>query len=209
MIWGPFDIDFAIEVLNDILEVWPKLEEGRRINTLSVSGLLESALEEQFIHGLPDVHVNDIVPKLENRIINGVKSGYALRLGEERTQQYTIEPQVNIGQKQGITPSMRADFQFVCKEERKPVIIFTDGIAFHYDRISADMMQRMGLGKSGRYRSWSLTHWDVNDVPDFSILDWISTLQPNLRAKYIEMGSKIPERRALTRAHADDNFKQF
>ena len=76
--------------------------------------------------------------------------------------------------------------------------------AFHYDRISADMMQRMGLGKSGRYPRPVSDHWDVNDVPDFSILDWISTLQPNLRAKYIEMGSKIIERRTLTQAHAED-----
>lgn len=199
--------DIAVSVLNDVLAVWENLVPDKRLNTLSVSGLLESVLEEQFIHGLPDARVDDIQPKLENSIINGVKSGYTLILGSERHQQYKIEPQVNIGQQQGIKPDMRADFEFTNRDGGKPIIVFTDGLAFHYKTITKDMMQRMGLNKSGRYRSWSLTHWDVNDSPDFSILDWIALLPPQIRSKYIEQLSQNPAQRTLSKAHAENNLQ--
>jgi DEAD/DEAH box helicase domain-containing protein len=43
----------------------------------------------------------------------------------------------------------------------KPIVVFTDGYAFHEDRIDDDSAQRMAIVKSGNYTIWSLTWEDV------------------------------------------------
>ena len=201
--------DTSVEVLNDILETWDDLEQGRKLNTLTVSGLLESKLEEQFIANLSVTTVDNITPKLKNSIIRGVKSGYRVDVGEQREQQYTIEPQVSIGQKEGISTEMRADFVFRSKGQNSlPVVVFTDGIAFHYERITKDMMQRMNLSKSGRYHTWSLTHWDVNPNPEFHFLDWIALLPPQGRDRYINLCKKVNADN-LGKAHHENSMQWF
>ena len=99
---------------------------------------------------------------LKNDLVNG-KPGYFLKVGDRA---YYIEPQVELGELNGVSVHSRADF--VIKSARlsdgmKPIALFLDGFTFHHNRIGQDMAQRMAIVQSGKFHIWSLTWHDVEN----------------------------------------------
>jgi DEAD/DEAH box helicase domain-containing protein len=60
----------------------------------------------------------------------------------------------------------KADFVFRparAQDSSKPIVVFTDGFAYHKDRIGKDMSQRCAIAQSGKYHVWSLSWKDIEN----------------------------------------------
>ena len=154
--------DTAIELFEEIVSNKDKFIQVETIDDISTNALIESELEQLFIHNL---NLYKKIPvKLKKAIVNG-KPGWKIKVKE---MTYTIEPQVHIGLDQGVSVPCRADFVFYPKNETsedKQIAVFTDGYFFHgnpenaKDQLGWDMAQRIALLRSGKYDIWSLS-WD-------------------------------------------------
>ena len=71
-----------------------------------------------------------------------------------------------MGPAQGVSVPSIVDFVFYPVRQAemvKPVVVFTDGYAFHWDRVGRDMAQRMAIVGSGQFHVWSLSYKDVQN----------------------------------------------
>ena len=152
--------DTAIEILSTILAHKDHLSQVQNLQGVSVDGLLDSELEALFLEGLKQLKRQGFTVDLRKEVIRG-KPGSFLRI-QDRT--YEIEPQVELGQRDGVAIPSRADFVLWparSTEEIKPIAVFTDGLNFHRQRMGLDFAQRMAILASGRFRVWNLTWKDV------------------------------------------------
>jgi DEAD/DEAH box helicase domain-containing protein len=154
--------DAAIDMLSEILGFRDDLVKTDDIRNISFNTFIESELEARFLGALKLYRSAALPLMLKNDLVNG-KSGYFLKVGQRA---YYIEPQVDLGELDGVSVSSRADF--VIRPARvndgmKPVVVFLDGFAFHHDRIGHDMAQRMAIVQSGKYLTWSLSWHDVEN----------------------------------------------
>lgn len=166
----------AIAILSDILSYEDKLIQVENLRNVTLNVLFDSKLEAMFIEALGKVDSGKDKAILTKKPVNG-KPGYNLKLGQE---QWLIEPQVTLNKADGVAVASKADF--VIRPARSlsgklPVVVFTDGFAFHRDRIGADMAQRMAIMRSGKFRVWSLTYKDVrkalkNNQGEPHFVDW-------------------------------------
>ncbi|MBF0227362.1 MAG: DEAD/DEAH box helicase [Desulfobacterales bacterium] len=152
----------AIEIIAEILSYREKLIKTESIRKISFNTLIESELELRFLGALKLYNNSNLQLMLKNDLVNG-KPGYFLKVGDKA---YYIEPQVELGELNGISIQSRADF--VIKSARlnhpiKPIVVFLDGFTFHRDRIGYDMAQRMAIVQSGKFHVWSLTWHDVEN----------------------------------------------
>jgi len=153
----------AIDLLSRILEHRDRLVSVKSLEEVNVNALLDSNLEAGFIEimrrcgamlGLPVVLKMDVVNN---------KPGYYLKIGD---RVWHIEPQVLLGEQYGIAGQVqsKADFVFYpvkgCKN-KKPLVVFTDGYGFHWDRTDKDFAQRDAILKTGRFNLWLLSYNDV------------------------------------------------
>ena len=155
--------NIAIDLLAEILGFREQLVKTERIGNISLNTFLESELEARFIGALKQFREDGLTVSLKNDLVNG-KPGYFLKVGDKS---YYIEPQVDLGELQGVSISSRADFVIRparSSEMMLPIAVFLDGYAFHRDRVGLDMAQRMAITQSGKYRIWSLTWHDVENV---------------------------------------------
>jgi len=157
----------AIQLLSMILDNKDQLKPTERLDAIRLNRLLESELEGRFVEALRRTADGEPQRSLTGQVVNG-KEGFYLRTVHGS---YLIEPQVELGPRQGVQIPSRADF--VIYPERPisgelPIAIFTDGYEFHADpastlRTGLDTAQRLAIMRSGRYRVWSLTWEDVED----------------------------------------------
>ncbi len=155
--------DTAIELFAEILSYRNKLVRTENIKNISLNTLLESELEARFIGALKLYHAEGLSLKLKNDLVKG-KPGYFLKIGDRA---YYIEPQVNLGEPEGVSISSRADFVIWparVNDPIKPIAVFLDGYSYHRARIHEDTAQRMAIVQSGRFYVWSLTWHDVENV---------------------------------------------
>jgi len=90
------------------------------------------------------------------QVVNG-KEGFYLKTSGGN---YLIEPQVELGPRQGVSIPSRADFVIYAERPgpaELPIAIFTDGYEFHADphsnlRTGADTAQRLAIMRSGKFR---------------------------------------------------------
>ncbi len=165
--------DEAIRFLSEILAGEGKLRQVRSLRDISINSLLESELEELFIEALSETRAGDQYFSLRKQIVNG-SPGYYLKAGSFA---WHIEPQVSLGPNEGVTVPSRADFVFrpaVPSADVKPVAVFTDGFAFHRNRIGLDMAQRTAIIRSGEYRVWSLSWNDISRGSEKGFVDFLS-----------------------------------
>ena len=166
-------------VLESLMAHKDKIVKTDGIDSINVNPILESALEKQFIDGIQGFKWQGNAVELEKRIIGG-KIGYVLKLGDNV---YAIEPQVHLGQKDGVALDSKPDFLISNLHKStgmtKPIAVFTDGFQYHADlhtpgcyNFPSDLAKRMAIVKSGKYLIWSLTYNDVvgltehsNDIP--------------------------------------------
>ncbi|NCC60224.1 MAG: DEAD/DEAH box helicase [Verrucomicrobiae bacterium] len=150
----------AITILSDILQYEEKLIQVKDLRNVTMNVLFDSELENMFIKALQKAKFGIDKAELIKKPVNG-KPGYSLKIGE---QHWIIEPQVNLGPGNGVVIPCRADFVISPARSSsgfRPIVVFTDGFAFHRDRIGADLAQRMAVTRSGKFRVWSLTYKDV------------------------------------------------
>ena len=151
----------AIAVLNDIITRKDKITLSQPgLSEVKLNALFDSVLEQRFIDALARHRYQDKPTTLRKEVING-KPGYLLSIGEQTWQ---IEPQVELGQNDGVAIPSRADFVFYPAKESldiKPIAVFTDGWEYHRDRLSQDFQPRMAIAKSGNFHVWSLTWSDI------------------------------------------------
>jgi DEAD/DEAH box helicase domain-containing protein len=152
--------DTAIEMLSTILSHKDHLSQVHNLQGLSVDGLLDSELEALFLEGLKRLKRQGFTVDLRKEVIRG-KPGSFLRI-QDKT--YEIEPQVELGQRDGVAIPSRADFVLWparSTQEIKPIAVFTDGLNFHRQKMGLDFAQRMAILASGRFHVWNLTWKDV------------------------------------------------
>ncbi len=155
----------AMRLLSSILENRHLLKRTKKLDIVRINRLLESELEGRFIEALRRAPEGEPARSVKQQVVNG-KQGFYLRVEGEG---YLIEPQVELGPRQGVAVPSRADF--VLYPERPapgqlPIAVYTDGYEFHADpngdmRVGVDTAQRLALIRSGKYRVWSLTWQDV------------------------------------------------
>lgn len=165
----------AVEQFQKIYDRREQLVPIEGLSQVSVSGLMDSVLERRFIDVLPKVKVPGVKVTLAKEMV-GSQQGYRLEVGD-RT--WRIELQRRLGPPDGVAVPLEVDFLFhPSAEDELPIAVFTDGYAFHRDRIGHDMAQRKALLMTGRYDVWSFTWQDVQEAygervstPEVELLD--------------------------------------
>lgn len=153
----------AIDLLTKILEHRDRLVSIKSLEEVSVNALLDSNLEAGFIEILRRCGRQLELPVVLKLDVVNNKPGYYLKIGE---QAWHIEPQVLLGGQYGINAQVqsKADFVFYpvkgCKNN-KPLVVFTDGYGFHWNRTDKDFAQRDAILKTGRFNLWLLSYNDV------------------------------------------------
>ena len=156
----------AADLLRQLLAEQDRLESIDSLGDVSISGLLDSVLEARFLEALRQARWQGAAARLRPSMVNG-KPGYLFELADRA---WTLEPQVEVGQADGLGMTVSIDFlmlpAWVEKDRppRTPIAVFLDGWEFHRDRVGKDMLQRMLLLASGRWDVWSLTWYDLDEV---------------------------------------------
>ena len=153
--------DTAVNLLSDILEAKDRIEIVKTIGDIIVNPLHDSELEIRFIEAIKRYEVQGEKAQIHPQVVQG-KPGYFLSVGSNC---YTIEPQVNISQTEGVHYASCPDFVIRSTRESlgfKPIAIFMDGYQYHKDKVTDDTAKRLALVQSGHYLQWSLNWQDVN-----------------------------------------------
>ncbi len=156
----------AVELFSQIVEKRDQIEELDTIDDIEINPILESELEARFIGAIRSAAIDGLNVQIQQQVING-KPGYFLRVtnagGDESL--YTIEPQVNLSQSDGVTIPSKPDFMIRSAQASSrgagflPVALFLDGFKYHKGIIADDSGKRLAIVQSGKYRIWSLS-WD-------------------------------------------------
>lgn len=164
----------AVSMLKAILSGKDNVEKIKRINDIPVNPLFDSELEKRFIEA---VCSKAGASNVSDSMRNG-KHSYYIRLGELT---WEIEPQVLLDPEQGVKIKSKPDFVFwpIAAPDHLPVAVFTDGFTYHKDNVADDTLKREAIRRSGKFRVWSLSFKDVQDVfvpqGDYATI----TLDPN------------------------------
>lgn len=153
----------ALSMFKTILTGKDKLQKIKNLSLIDTNPLIGSELERQFLEALNRLGSVNRMISVNKKLINE-KEGYSLKIGECT---WDIEPQVDLGPSEGVLVKCRPDFVFWpvrTTGTQKPVAVFTDGFTFHKDNVADDFLKRMAIIQSGKYRVWSLSYNDVQDV---------------------------------------------
>jgi len=153
--------DTAVGLLSEILEAAERFEAVDTIGNITVNPLHDSELEARFIEAIKRCEIPGHKVQIQPEVVNG-KPGYFLNVGEHC---YTIEPQVNVSQMNGVYYASCPDC--VIRSTRasqgfKPVAVFMDGYQYHKDKVTDDTKKRLALVQSGNYFQWSMNWQDVH-----------------------------------------------
>jgi DEAD/DEAH box helicase domain-containing protein len=160
----------AIGMLSEILEQRSSLEQTQSLQGISLNPLFDSELEARFIEALKTLRVWDQPIEVSQKVVRG-KPGFHVCVNGVG---WDIEPQVSLGEREGVSKPSKADFVFWPENQSAdvlPVAVFTDGFGYHADlaaeryRVGLDFVQRVAILRSGNYRVWSLTYDDVEADP--------------------------------------------
>ena len=113
-------------------------------------------LEELFLS-----KIRSVATLFKKDMVRG-RSGYIVEF--DNKYKYDLLQQVSLESKDNVSVYSKADFIFYPKNPNlKPIVVFTDGFAYHEKRVDQDSLQRLAISKSGKYIVWSLTWEDVNE----------------------------------------------
>jgi len=162
----------ALEMLEDIVEgehEWVKNETS--LSSLGGNPWVDSELEARFPEALARFSGTDAVGGQKVRVSQDVvrgKHGYRLIIGNLA---YELEPQVDLGEKDGAQFASRPDFVlWPVRTGLKPAAIFLDGYQFHADKSSEDLIKRQSLMHAG-FVVWTLNWYDINRVMGDKAMD--------------------------------------
>jgi DEAD/DEAH box helicase domain-containing protein len=159
-------------MLEDIVEgehEWVKNETS--LSSLGGNPWVDSELEARFPEALARFSGTDAVGGQKVRVSQDVvrgKHGYRLIIGNLA---YELEPQVDLGEKDGAQFASRPDFVlWPVRTGLKPAAIFLDGYQFHADKSSEDLIKRQSLMHAG-FVVWTLNWYDINRVMGDKAMD--------------------------------------
>lgn len=166
----------GIEMLGEILGQRSKLEAIPSLSHTHIDSLIESELEQRLVYAL-DKHCKGKPNCSFTSIIYNGKQAWELKLDATH---WILEPQVLLGPSQQVDVSSRADFVLWPQNppNAKPVILFTDGFAYHVKPesnlgvIADDILKRRAIIDSGKYILWSLVWDDVKAFENGEGLDF-------------------------------------
>jgi DEAD/DEAH box helicase domain-containing protein len=153
----------AIRLLNIILSGKNNVEEIPKLGNIPVNSLFESELERRFIKAIEQMKNSQRELKISKELIRN-KEGYLLKIGDCL---WEIEPQVLLDSKYGVPVKSRADFVLRPvrnSDGQKPIVIFTDGFLYHKDKVADDTLKREAIRRSKKFRLWSFTWKDIQNV---------------------------------------------
>ena len=166
----------ALALLHGILDPSNKRSRVQTVAKITTNKLFDSGLEQQFIEALRCLHAHPLASSdsargrraiVKGEFING-KQGYSVAVNGNV---WSVEPQVSLGPADGVAVQCKPDFmltlininesgEVVKHDERKPIVIFTDGVRYHAGIVAQDSLKREALRRAG-YRVWSLNYEDV------------------------------------------------
>lgn len=172
----------AEELLTTILRNRDNIKKIHSLSGITMNLILESELEKKFISAL-----NENVKKEGGSFCHEMRDNKpCYRLEFNGGKKWFIEPQCEIKATDKGQNLCRADFVLhpVGFESRK-IVVFTDGLAFHKDRIGVDVRQRMALlHHPDSYLTWSLSWKDIDQFEKASAYDAdFNLLQLNIAQK--------------------------
>jgi DEAD/DEAH box helicase domain-containing protein len=153
----------AIRLLKLILSGKSNIEAIPKLGNVPVNSLFESELERRFVEALQQMKSASGKFEVTKELVNN-KEGYRLKAGECR---WDIEPQVLLDAQYDVPIQSRADFVMRpvrASDGQKPIAIFTDGFLYHKDKVADDTLKREAIRRSNRFRVWSLSWKDVQNV---------------------------------------------
>lgn len=153
----------AIDLLNKILPHEHSFKPTKTLGKVQVNALFDSVLEGRFIESLRRIKIGGDRVRVRDEIVFN-KVGYTLQVGD---QSWLIEPQVELGPEDGVVIRCKPDFVIRparSQDKRRPIAIFTDGWAYHKDRLADDALKRRAILESGRFWVWSLTWDDIEHI---------------------------------------------
>jgi DEAD/DEAH box helicase domain-containing protein len=152
----------AIEIIENILISRDSIQKIQSVSDVNSDSLSESVLEELFLSKLKNIS-NDWKQVITSR----GRAGYQLELLDVNKEKYSyeIEQQIELTSANGVEIYSKADFIIypIKNKNMKPIVVFTDGFAYHENRVAQDSAQRMAIVKSGNFLVWSLTWEDIDE----------------------------------------------
>ena len=164
-------------IIENILKEKDTIERIESISDISQDGLSESMLEELFLS-----KIKNVATTFKKDMVRG-RSGYIVEF--DNKYKYDLLQQVSLESKDNVAIYSKADFVFYPKNPKsKPIVVFTDGFAYHEKRVDIDTAQRLAIVKSGKFIVWSLTWEDVNEFdkskPNYLFENYLNHQELNL-----------------------------
>ena len=150
-------------MLKQILSGKDNLTEIENLNSVPTSSLFESELERRLVEALAQMGNDNRTVSISKELVNG-KEGFLLKINDAI---WEIEPQVVLDRSSGVSVSSRADFVFWparTDHVHRPVAVFTDGFRYHKNTVADDTLKRDAILLSKRFRVWTLSWKDVQNV---------------------------------------------
>ena len=160
---GEISRNVAISMLKAILSGKDNRTEIKKLAQVDTNHLFDSELERRFVGAFEKLSTEERPIRIHKTLVND-KEGYSLQVGDAL---WSIEPQVDFDESVGIAEKSRPDFVLRPRRitgNQKPVAVFTDGYYYHKDIVEEDTKKRMAIMLSGKYRVWSLTYKDVQNI---------------------------------------------
>jgi DEAD/DEAH box helicase domain-containing protein len=175
----------AKDIISNILKYEEEIKKVKGLGKVSVNQLIESELEAKFLEEIDNYIRSQYQVKMKPIITSRERTGFLVKFGKNN---YELEQQVNLDEKEGVSIASRADFVFypLGNKALKPIVVFTDGYTYHRDSIAKDSAQRMALVASNKYIVWSLTWEDVDQFsqkkPKYGFSNYLSEEYMNMNS---------------------------
>lgn len=156
------------------------------------NALFDSELERRFIEALRRRPADGAIRfEVREELVRGAKPGYLLKAGDAL---WSVEPQVDLGPKQGVVTPCKPDFVLWPENlQQRPIAVFLDGWKYHKDRIGDDIAKRMAVARSGKFDVWTLTADDVAIILDVGARP-AETMWPSLLGAANQSAGPVHER---------------
>ncbi len=162
--------DRARALMEATLGKWDSLTQtAQNIDAAIMGALVESKLEARFLNALMRIYGD---AALKPQVLDGGHRGYVLRAGTaDQPKLWTVEPQVQLETRFKGVPKKRVDFLMtsVTDAARLPVVIEMDGYEYHADTVHQDLLDRIGMVRSGEVRVWTLGWKDLDETVDLPV----------------------------------------
>lgn len=193
---GEISRKVAEDLLGRILAEAETLERVEGLGAIDINALIESELEQRFLHVLADTPGVVYTPEP----VHGKPGAFLTFASDEdgsAVSAWKLEPQVAVGAAQGVAVQSQPDFVLWpvrAPEGTLPVAVFLDGFQYHYKVISDDTLKRQALLDSGHFRVWSLG-WHDLPAPGEKVLNPTPALlgtgqQPTMQKLFTQLAGR-------------------